>query len=314
MTVHIIEPTKGSLHGHYSNELLPILSIASGDLVRFRTLDSGWSLFENPNPFDRPLKFPGRDRARDPGHALCGPIAIQGAKAGMTLEVHLKTIRTGTWGWSAAGGYPSDINTRLDLAESPEWILRWAIDPDQNTATNQFGQTVHTRPFMGNMGMPPAEPGHHSTFPPRFCGGNIDCKELVAGSRIFLPIAVDSGLFSIGDGHAIQGDGEVAGPALECPMELVEVEFRLHPDLQLSYPHAETPADWITFGFHEDLNEAALIALDGMLNLMRKLLGIERKEALALSTLLVDLRITQLVNGVRGVHAVLPHNVLVDVG
>ena len=310
MTIYTLEPSKETLHGHTSRELRPVFTIASGDTVRYRTLDSGWGLFDNPNPFEKPPKFSERDRERDPGHALCGPIKIQGAKAGMTLELNLKTIRTGTWGWSAGGGYPSDLNTRLGLAESPECIMRWSINPDLQIATNQFGQALRTRPFMGNLGMPPSETGSHSTFPPRFCGGNIDCKELVAGSRLYLPIPVDGGLFSIGDGHAAQGDGEVSGPALECPMELVEVEFHLHSDLYLSNPRAYTPAGWITFGFHGDLNEAAMIALDGMLGLLGELLGIERKEALTLATLVVDLRITQLVNGVRGAHAILPHAVL----
>jgi acetamidase/formamidase len=163
---------------------------------------------------------------------------------------------------------------------------------------------------MGNIGMPPDEAGRHSTFPPRFCGGNIDCKELVEGSSLFLPIAVDGGLLSLGDGHALQGDGEMAGVALECPMEHVEVEFYLHPEIHLSFPRANTPAGWITFGFHEDLHEASIIASNGILDLIIEIGHLERKEALALSSLIVDLRVTQLVNGVVGVHAVLPHDVI----
>jgi acetamidase/formamidase len=310
MALYTIEPTKETLHGHYSRELPPVLTIASGDRVRYRTLDAGWSVFDNPQPFEKPPKFAERNRERDPGHALCGPIAVHGAKAGMTLEVRFKTIRTGTWGWSTGGGFPSEWNTRLNLAEEPEWLLRWALDPVRQMARNQFGQTVRIRPFMGNLGMPPDEPGHHSTFPPRFCGGNIDCRELVEGSSLYLPVAVNGGLFSMGDGHALQGDGEVAGPALECPMAQVEVEFQLHPDLQLAYPRAKTPIGWITFGFDESLNEASLIALGGMLDLMTEQYDFERKEALAFSTLVVDLRVTQIVNGVRGVHAILPQDVM----
>lgn len=125
-----------------------------------------------------------------------------------------------------------------------------------------------------------------------------------------MTIAVDGGLFSIGDGHAIQGDGEAAGPALECPMEVVEVEFHLHPDLHIAFPRANTPAGIITFAFDQNLNEATLIGLNGMLDWMSELLAINRKEALALSSLLVDLRVTQIVNGVRGVHAILPYEVI----
>jgi acetamidase/formamidase len=135
----------------------------------------------------------------------------------------------------------------------------------------------------------------------------MDCKELVEGSRLYLPVALPGGLLWIGDGHAIQGDGEVAGPALACPMDPVEVEVHLHPELCLTMPRADTPAGWITFGFDPDLNEAASQATVGMLDLMGGVYGLRAKEALALAGLVVDLRITQVVNGVRGVHALLPH-------
>lgn len=306
MRVHAIEPQKETLHGHFSRELPPVLTIAPGDRVRFSTLDAGWGLLDNPNPFERGPRFVGRDAQRDPGHALCGPVAIDGARAGMTLEVGLITIRPGRWGWSAAGGFSSPVNDRLGLAGPPEFVLRWAIDPEAGTTRNHLGQSVRIRPFMGVLGMPPDEPGRHSTFPPRRCGGNIDCKELVEGSRLFLPIAVDGALFSVGDGHAVQGDGEVGDAALECPMEVVELEFHLHPELALKFPRALTPAGWITFGFDVDLDEAVMIALEGMLDLLVELLGVERRHALSLASLLVDMRVTQIVNGVRGAHALLP--------
>jgi len=160
------------------------------------------------------------------------------------------------------------------------------------------------------MGMPPDEAGTHDTGPPRFCGGNLDCKELVAGSTLYLPIAVKGGLFSVGDGHALQGDGEVCGTAIECPMERVSLTFLLRDDLRLTTPRANTPAGWLTMGLHEDLNQAMDMAMIGMLDLMEELYDLPRPEALALASLVVDLRITQVVNGVRGVHALLPHGVL----
>lgn len=308
MSFHRIEPTIESLHGYYSRELSPILSIESGDTVRYRTLDAGWGIIDNPDPFEKPEKIPGRDVEKNPGHALCGPIEIRGAKEGMTLEVRLNTIRTGKWGWSSGGGYPSGVNKKLGLHEGPEVVYRWKID--QKSAENQNGQRIAIRPFIGSLGMPPNEPGAHSTFPPRYCGGNIDCKELVEGSALFLPISVDGGLFSLGDGHAVQGDGEVAGPGLECPMEQVEAEFILHKGMSLAFPRAKTPIGWISFGFHVDLNEATIIALNGMLDLMMEKMSLGRKEALALATLVVDLRITQIVNDVSGVHAILSHDVI----
>jgi acetamidase/formamidase len=186
----------------------------------------------------------------------------------------------------------------------------WQLDPQQKTATSPSGVRLRLRPFMGYVGMTPDEPGLISTFPPQHCGGNMDCKELVEGSRLYLPVAVSGVLFWIGDGHAVQGDGEVAGPALACPIDPVEVEFHLHPSLRLSMPRAETPAGWITFGFHADLNEAWALATEEMLKLMGEVYRLGVKEALALASLVVDLRITQVVNGVRGVHAILPRDAI----
>jgi acetamidase/formamidase len=173
---------------------------------------------------------------------------------------------------------------------------------------NQYGHTVELRPFMGVMGMPPDAPGLHSTVPPRVTGGNLDCKELVSGSTLYLPIAVPGGLFSVGDGHARQGDGEVSVTAIECPMERVDLTFALLPELHLATPRAHTPAGWLTFGIHEDLDEAALIALAAMIDLLVERHGLSRHQALGLASVVVDLRITQMVNGVRGVHALLPHD------
>lgn len=310
MATYSIEPNTETLHGHYSPELPPVLTIQAGDTVHFCTLDAGWSVYDHADPFTQPPKEP-RDRERDPGHALCGPVAITGAQPGMTLVVHLSEIRTARRGFSCAGGYNSYWNERLGLSEGEEWFVRWQLDPDTNIATNQHGQRLRMRPFAGNLGMPPAEPGRHSTFPPRFCGGNLDCKELVAGSTLYLPVAVTGGLFSIGDGHAVQGDGEAAGPALECPLERVSVTFELRDDLPLRMPLANTPAGWLAFGLHEDLNEAMWLAVEGMLDLLERR-GYNRKEALMLASMTVDLRITQIVNGVKGVHALLPHDALLD--
>jgi len=312
MRIHTLEPTAETLHGHFSRELPPVLRIAPGDRVRFRTLDVAWGAFEQPDPFAPPVPWPHRDPERDPGHAICGPVWIEGAHPGTTLEVRVIALRTGRWGFCAAGGAATPTNTRLGLDGGERVHERWALDPDAGLATNARGERVRLRPFLGLMGMPPNEPGRHPTTPPRACGGNIDCKELVAGSRLFLPVPVEGALFSAGDGHARQGDGEVAGPALECPMECAELEFVVHPTMRLERPRAETPGGWITFGFDPDLDEAMAIALSDMLDLLVERRGGDRCDAMMLASLLVDLRITQVVNGVRGVHAVLPHDALAE--
>lgn len=245
---------------------------------------------------------------------MCGPVAVRGAKPGMALEILIKILRPALWGESAGGGFPNPVNDRLGLSGGAICECRWIIDPVGGTAVNQFGDEVTTSPFMGVMGMPPDEPGVHSSYEPRFSGGNLDCKELVAGSRLYLPIPLEGALFSLGDGHAVQGDGEVAGMALECPMDLVEVEFRLRQGINA--PRAWTPSGWITFGLHADLNEAGFCALEEMLKLMAELYDFNTQRALALASLVVDLRVTQIVNGVCGVHAILPHGALgkVDAG
>lgn len=306
MATYKIEPERQNLHGQFSRELEPVLTIASGDTVEYSTLDAGWGL-EAPHLDGTPRrKFEPREPERDAGHALCGPIAILGAEPGMTLAVRIETIVPGRWGSTFAGGWQHPVNERLGLMKQ-EFAMIWELNPEQWVGRNQFGHTLTLRPFMGVMGMPPAEPGLHSTIPPRITGGNLDCKELVAGSTLYLPIAVPGGLFSVGDGHAVQGDGEVSVTAIECPMERVQLTFTLLPELKLKTPRANTPSGWLTFGLHEDLNEATYLALEAMLDLMGELYSLERQPALALASLVVDMRITQIVNDVRGVHAVLPH-------
>lgn len=310
MTTYTIEPERRTLHGHFSRDLPPVLTVEPGDTVRYSTLDAGWKLEPPTAPGEPVRQFEPRLPELDGGHALCGPVAVRGAEPGMALEIRIDVVQPGAWGWNYAGGWPSETNTRLGLADGPEHLMVWTLDTEAMLGRNQHGHTVTLRPFMGVMGMPPDEPGVHPTRPPRTSGGNIDCKELVAGSTLYLPITVPSGIFSTGDGHAVQADGEVCGQAIECPMDRVELTFGLREDVRLSTPRANTPAGWITFGFDRDLNEATAIALDAMLGLMGEQFGLARKDALALASLVVDLRVTQIVNDVRGVHAVLPHGSL----
>ena len=304
-TLHTLEPDEGTLHGYFSRDLAPILTIDPGDTVRYRTLDGNWGL----EPYTPGSDQPRRELPHESGHALIGPVAIRGAQPGMTLAVDVGAIVPGSYGATLPGGYPSAVNDRLGISADRS-LHAWTLDPVTMIGRSQHGFSVALRPFMGIMGMPPDEPGRHSTIPPRFCGGNIDCKELVSGSTLYLPMAVEGGLFSTGDGHAAQGDGEVGGTAIECPMERVDLTFRLDEALRLTTPMANTPAGWVTMGFHADLNEAAMIALDAMFELMQRFYGLRRIDAAALASVAVDLRVTQLVNDVRGVHAILPHGAI----
>jgi acetamidase/formamidase len=302
VTLHEIPLERRTLHGHFSRDLEPILTVEPGDTIAFSCLDAGW----NTEP---EAKFEPRDPDLDAGHALIGPVEVRGARAGQVLEVTIDRVVPGAWGWCGAAGWSTPLNDRLGLSTDGIY-LKWTLDADGEIGRDERGREVDLRPFLGVLGMPPPEPGTHSTTPPRVWGGNIDCKELLAGTRLYLPIPVDGARFSAGDCHARQGDGEVSQLAIECPLERAELTLRIVDELELQTPIAWAPTGWLTFGFHEDLDEAAARAIDSMLALMGREHGLGRSEALALASLVVDLRVTQVVNEVQGVHAVLPHGAL----
>jgi acetamidase/formamidase len=300
---HEIPLERRTLHGHFSRDLPPIVTIDSGDTVAFSCLDSAWHLAPGE-------KFEPRDEELDNGHALVGPIEVRGGRAGQTLAVRIDEVRVGSFGATLAGGFSTPLNDRLGMSEGEALILRWALDADAGVGRDEEGREVELRPFPGVLGMPPPERGVHPTAPPRPWGGNIDCKELVAGTTLFLPISVDGAYFSAGDGHARQGDGEVSQTAIECPLDRLELTLSIEDSPELKTPIAWTPDAWLAFGFDEDLDEAAAFAVDAMLDLMQRELELKRNAALALASVVVDLHVTQLVNGVRGVHAVLSHDAI----
>ena len=284
MALHDLPLERSTLHGHFSRALEPIATVAPGDSIRFATLDAGWHAVPEHRFLDE------LDPELDGGHALVGPVEVRGAAAGATLAVGVDEVRVGTWG--------------ITFAEDHGML--WELDADGGVASRgPAGATVTLAPFLGVLGMPPPEAGVHSTIPPRRWGGNIDCKELVAGATLFLPIPVEGALFSAGDGHARQGDGEVSGTAIECPCERVQLKLDVREDLELRAPVARIADGWIAFGFDEDLDAAAEQAVEATLALMERELGLGRREALALASVVVDLRVTQVVNGAKGVHAVL---------
>jgi acetamidase/formamidase len=306
LTGHFLEPTAGTTVDVFDPDRAAVLRVRPGDTVVVGSLDASGFLTPQRHPGDQPPRmFPV---AR--GHCLTGPIAVDGARPGMVLSVHLVSVQPGDWGWTVAAALDNRLTRRLGLAEGPPSWLLWELDPDRGTAINDLGHTVSLAPFLGVIGMPPAEPGAHSTIPPRAAGGgNIDCRELVAGSTLYLPVTVPDALLCLGDGHGAQGDGEVGGTAIECPMT-TEAVVDLVTDAAVPGIHAVTPAGRITFGFSEDLNVAMGDALDAMLTWMQCLYGLSKAAALALASPTVDLRVTQVANGVWGVHAVLPDGAL----
>lgn len=292
MTIHRLEPEQGTVTQTFSRDAPPVLTIDSGDTLIVRTLDARGSLSRPRDPRSPQMFVPRL------GHCLTGPIAIRGAEPGMTLAVHLTSFCPTRWGW-----------TRAQAAEGTPAFLVWDLDPDGLTGTTG-GIRVGLAPFLGVIGMPPDLPGEHPTTPPRTLGGgNIDCRELVAGSTLYLPVTVPGALLCVGDGHAAQGDGEVSGTAIECGMTS-EIQLSLVDDPPLATIHAVTPRGRLTFGFSADLNEAVNDALTAMITWMCALFQVDRTTALALASVAVSLRVTQIVNQTWGAHALLPERAL----
>jgi acetamidase/formamidase len=306
MAVHRLEPTPETVTEFFSRDTPAVLTVDPGDTLVVQTLDARGHL-ERPEGGGRETPRMFADRR---GHCLAGPVAVRGAEPATTLAVHLISMRPGRWGWTEAGSPRGDLNRALRVTTGTPAFLLWDLDPDELAGVSDCGVATSLAPFLGVIGMPPDEPGQHSTTPPRAQGGgNIDCRELVAGSTLYLPVTVPGAMLCVGDGHAAQGDGEVSGTAIECGMTS-EIQFSLVADPPLRTIHATTPSGKITFGFSESLNEAMTAALDAMVTWLTLLFEVDRHTALALASVAVSLRVTQVANETWGVHAFLAHGML----
>lgn len=306
---HTLRPDRPHLHAHFSNAAAPVLWVESGESVELSVPDVGWG-FEPPTSTTAPRKkVEPRDPAKDNGPCMLGPIGIRGAKPGNVLEVHIESIRTSPWGWSYAGKNMATpaLNKAWGVSNDTLTLLRWSIDHERGVATTLDAGakpiTVPIRPFFGTIGVAPNEP-HAIGWTPRTCGGNMDCRELHAGTTVFLPIEVAGALLSLGDTHATQGGGEASGTAIECACESARLTLILRTDLSLRAPIAHTPEGVVAIGVGDTLDEAAEQAVGAILDEMTRELSISRDQALALASSNVDVRITQMVNPRRNVHAV----------
>lgn len=310
MTSHRIATTPDTAVDVLTAERSPVLTVASGDTVTVTTLNAA-GYIERPSA-------PGAEAPTliDPrrGHCLLGPIAVSGARPGQVLAVRFDELVPDDWGYTASGGVDTELNRALGLADpSSRGPLLWDVDASAGTARNQLGLGVRTAPFLGVVGLPPEPTGEHSTIPPRSAGGgNIDCRELVAGTTLYLPVTVPEALLSVGDGHAAQGDGEVSGTAVECGMTTT-MTLTLLDEAPVAGVHADTPAGRVTFGFDADLNAATTTALDRMVDWIAGTHAISRGEALAMASVAVSMRVTQVANRTWGVHALLPHDAILPV-
>ena len=298
--------------GYYDARVKPALRIASGDRVRVETMVArGLQRLKMVGVTDAeiPTSMHEVERAvsdRGPGaHPMTGPIYVEGAEPGDSLEVGLLAIDFlhpfGVAAFSPGGGVlPGDFpyaQTRL---------LRWKAGAE--SVEFRPGVRLPLAPFFGSIGVaPPVSSGRISSNPPGWHAGNLDNKDLIAGSVLHLPVHVPGALLSIGDGHAMQGDGEVTGTALETSLRGT-IEVRLRKGQRLRWPRAETPTHYMTMGLDPDLDEAARMATREMVDyLVEK--GLPRDDAYILSSLSVDLRVTQAVDGTKGVHAMIPKSI-----
>jgi len=306
MSDHRLEAAPETVHwGFFDGRLTPHLTIDSGQRVTISTVSGGAEMMPKA-----PLRIPAAltsiqekvTRKMLPGHICTGPVGVNGAKAGQVLQVDIEAIDVHyDWGYSAvrplAGALPDDF--------SEQRVYHIELDRARKTWRLPWGQEVPLAPFFGVMGVaPPGAWGVISTLPPRRNGGNLDNKELVAGTTLYLPIFVDDALFSVGDGHGVQGDGEVSINAVETGL-IGTFRLTVRGDMQLEWPMAETPTHMLTMAFDPDLDDCTVIALRQMLDLICARAGLDRYQAYTLASLTADLRVTQVVNGNKGIHVML---------
>ena len=279
----------------------PSLTIDSGDTVVIETVSGGPADLPKGDFYIPPelLDIHAQAERMLPGHILTGPVAIKGAMPGDVLEVRIVDVALRQdWGYNIirplAGTLPYDFETARTVTIP--------LDRKAMTAELSWGLSLPLAPFFGVMAVaPPPNWGRVSTIQPRVFGGNLDNKELIAGTSLYLPIFNEGALFSCGDGHGAQGDGEVCVTAIETALRGT-FQLIVHKGMDLTYPQAETPTHYITMGMDPDLDRCTEMALRDMIALIQHKAGLSAEDAYMLCSLAGDLRITQTVNGCKGVH------------
>ena len=299
--------------GYYDAAATPVLHIQSGDTVIFETL-----ITNSPSGLEKAGVAPNQvqQNLRDiykeitshgpGGHILNGPVYIEGAEPGDTLEIHIQKIDLAIPyaynGFRFGAGFLTQ-----DFPYARTKII--PLDRQRMIASFAPGIEIPLHPFFGSMGVAPPETyGRISSAPPAIHGGNMDNKELVAGTTLYLPVHVRGALFEIGDGHAGQGNGEVDITALETSLTGT-LQFIVRKDLKVKYPRAETPTHYISMGFDDDLTEATRIAVRQMIDFLVTEKHLNRDDAYMLTSVAGDVDITELVDGNKGVHVMMPKSI-----
>ena len=311
---HVLKATPTTVAwGHYNAKTPPVLRIKPGDAVEVHTL-----ITNSPARLERAGVEPGQvepalreihDQVKDKGpggHILTGPIFIEGAEPGDALEVRIESIDLALpYAYNAFG--PRSGTIPEDFPRSRMRII--PLDAEKKIARFADGIEVPLRPFFGSMGVaPPEASGRISSAPPGIHAGNLDNKELVAGTTLLIPVHIPGALFQVGDGHAGQGDGEVDITALETSLTGT-LRFFLRKRANLKWPRAETATHFIAMGLDKDLDEAMKIAVREAIDLIASEKKLERDDAYMLCSVAVDFRVTQVVDGTKGVHAMIPKSI-----
>ena len=310
-TLHALPLVPSNIHwGFYDASLEPVVTIQSGDRVYFENLLARGlgrlrlAGISEDRFLPSMVNVEEQETIRVGAHPLNGPMYVEGAEAGDVLEVRLVDIGFLT-DYGVSGFLPGGGTIPADF---PLAALRaFEIDTIAGTITmtGVEGIEIPARPFFGSIGVaPPVLVGRINSTAPGYHVGNLDNKDLVEGTTVFMPVHVDGALLSIGDGHAAQGDGEVTGTAIETSL-YGTIEVILHKDRSLQWPRAETPTHYMSMGLDPDLDEAARMATREMVSFLVDVKGMERGDAYILCSVALNLRVTQLVDGTKGVHGML---------
>ena len=309
---HRLEATPATVaYGHYWAEMKPALTINSGDIIDVDTL-----LTSTPDRLERsgvpPADVQASLRAivdqvtdRGPGgHILTGPVFVKGAEPGDALEVKILSIDLPIgYGYNGCSGF---VRENCEQGRGQTIIT---LDRKNMTATFLPGIVIPLRPFFGSMGVAPAaEVGRVSSNPPSTHAGNLDNKELVAGTTLFIPVHVTGALFEVGDGHAAQGDGEVDQTAIETSLR-GRLQLTVRKGMRLNWPKGETATHYISMGTDVDLTKATKVAIQEMVDFLAATKKLDKHQAYQLISLAGDVAITQLVDGTMGVHVKMPKSI-----
>lgn len=311
--VHVVESNDKTVRlGVYDTTLEPILKVDSGDTISY---PNTWSHFLNQMQPGVPVETLAKIRLSNPGHgphSIIGPIYVNGAEPGDVLEVRYKRIVPFDWG--AVFNNPGTIGTGLLAQDFPEGQVKY-LKVDFPNMTAEFNKNIHVplKPFQGTLGVappdgffPPLSPGVTNSVPPGPHAGNVDLSEMGEGSTMFIPVWKPGALIYTGDSHAVQGDGEICLTALETRMKELRIQVVLHKQKNFAWPVAETETHWILLGLDKDLNVAMTLAARNAINFLATHADLTKLDAYALCSIAISFRVTQVVDIVRGVHAMIP--------